>query len=223
MSQASPYQPILLRVLHGAIALLVLAALVSGFWVYNTYDRRWGSLALPQLEDIQGIHGTIALTFLLLLPVFAIYSFHLGYRRLVQAESFANLKQPGKPIWWISLHRLANTLMLMAAAIAVMTGRMMQEEWLPAGELNQQAYLAHLGAWVLMIFSLAMHVLLGAKVGGMPLLASMLKWQVRTEDAPRAWFQGLIIKQPNLIAGLLEAVVVGGIILAFILPALSSD
>jgi hypothetical protein len=222
MSQASPYQPILLRVLHSLIALLVLAALVSGFWVYNTYDRRWGGLALPKLEDIQGIHGTIALTFLLLLPVFAIYSFHLGYRRLVQAESLANLKQPGRPIWWIALHRLANTLMLLAAAIAVITGRMMKEEWLPAGELNHQAYLAHLGAWGLMIFSIAMHVLLGAKVGGMPLLASVLKWQVRPEDTPRSWLQGLIIKQPSLIVGLIEIVVIGGIILAFTLPAFGS-
>jgi uncharacterized iron-regulated membrane protein len=88
MAQSYPYQPILLRVLHGAAALLTVLALISGFWVYNTYDKRWGSLALPTLGDIQGIHGTITLTFLLLLPFFALYSFRLGYRRLVQEQAF---------------------------------------------------------------------------------------------------------------------------------------
>jgi hypothetical protein len=42
----------------------MVSALVSGFWVCNTDDKRWGSIALPTLGDIQGIHGTIALTFL---------------------------------------------------------------------------------------------------------------------------------------------------------------
>lgn len=76
---SSPYQPALLRILHGAAAGLAILAVISGFWVYNTYDKRWGRMALPDLGDIQGIHGTIALTFLLILPVFALYSFHLGY------------------------------------------------------------------------------------------------------------------------------------------------
>ena len=75
MPQSSPYQPVLLRISHGAIALLTVLALVSGFWVYNTYDKRWGGFTLPKLENIQGIHGTIALTLLLTLPVFALYSF----------------------------------------------------------------------------------------------------------------------------------------------------
>ncbi|MGL5877683.1 MAG: cytochrome b/b6 domain-containing protein, partial [Xenococcaceae cyanobacterium] len=148
MSQSSPYQPVLLRILHGAAAILIVLALISGFWVYNTYDKRWGSLALPIIEDIQGIHGTIALTFLLLLPVFALYSFHFGYRRLVQEQSFTQLKQLGKPVWWISIHRFANTLMLLTATFAVVTGRMMKEEWLPAGEIHRQWYLAHLVGWI---------------------------------------------------------------------------
>lgn len=72
MPQASPYQPALLRILHGVAAVLAILALISGFWVYNTYDKRWGGFVLPQLGDIQGIHGTIALMFLLLLPVFSL-------------------------------------------------------------------------------------------------------------------------------------------------------
>jgi uncharacterized iron-regulated membrane protein len=98
MSQSTLYQPLLLRILHGAAAILAVLALFSGFWVYNTYDKRWGSLALPRLGDIQGVHGTIALTFLLVLPVFTLYSFHLGYRRLVQDQSFRQLNQIGKPL-----------------------------------------------------------------------------------------------------------------------------
>jgi hypothetical protein len=59
---------------------LVCLALLTGFWVYNTFDHRWGGLVLqaPGNLDIQGIHGTIALTFLLVLPLFAVYSFRLG-------------------------------------------------------------------------------------------------------------------------------------------------
>jgi cytochrome b subunit of formate dehydrogenase len=221
MPQVSPYQPALLRILHSFTSVLTVLALISGFWVYNTYDKRWGSLTLPKIEDIQGIHGTITLTFLLLLPVFALYSFHLGYRRLVQEESFSHLKQIGKPVWWISMQRFANTAILVAATFAVVTGRMMKEEWLPAGETYHQWYLAHLLAWVCMFISVALHLLLGAKVGGVPLIVSMFNWQVRNEDTPRFWFRGISINHSSLILKLIEAVVIGGIIIAFILPAFS--
>lgn len=218
MPQSSPYQPALLRILHGIAALLVLLALISGFLVYNTYDKRWGSLALPKLGDIQGIHGTIALTFLLFLPLFVLYSFHLGYRRLLQEQSFSQLKQFGKPVWWISLHRLANTLMLLAVTFAVVTGRMMKEEWLPAGEIHHQWYLAHLVAWICVFASLALHLLIGIKVGGVPLLVSMFDWKIRDEDTPRFWLQGIKIKHSSLILKVIESVAIGGIIMAFILP-----
>jgi Prokaryotic cytochrome b561 len=219
MLQSSPYQPALLRILHSAAATLTILALISGFWVYNTYDKRWGSLALPMLADIQGIHGTIALTFLLFLPVFALYSFHIGYRRLVQEQSFSQLKQLGQPAWWVSIHRFANTLMLLAATFAVVTGRMMKEEWLPAGEIYRQWYTAHLIAWASVFISLLLHLLLGAKVGGVPLLVSMFNWKMRDEDKPRFWLRGIQIRQSSLILKVIEAVVIGGIIMAFILPA----
>ena len=226
MSQSSPYQPILLRILHGASGLLTILALISGFWVYNTYDRRWGGLALPQLEDIQGIHGTISLTFLLILPFFALYSLRIGYRRLLQEESLQQLKQFGKPVWWISLHRLANTLMLIGATFAVVTGRMMKEEWLPAGEIHHQWYLAHLVAWLCVFASLALHLLLGVKVGGIPLIVSMFNWKMRGSEAQpeavrdtlRFWVLEIKLKHSNSILKIIEVVVIGGIILAFILP-----
>jgi uncharacterized iron-regulated membrane protein len=222
MSQSHPYQPVLLRILHGVAAVLTVLALISGFLIYNTYDKRWGSLALPTLRDIQAIHGTIALMFLLFLPIFSLYSFHLGYRRLVQEQSLSQLKQLGKPVWWISIHRFANTLMLLAATFAVVTGRMMKEEWLPAGEIHRQWYLAHLVAWVYVLISLALHLLIGAKVGGVPLLVSMFSWKIRDGDTPHFWLQGIKIKHSGLILKVIEGVVIGGIIMAFILPVFNS-
>lgn len=222
MSRVHPYQPVLLRISHGVASVLLVLALISGLLIYNTYDKRWGSLTLPTIRDIQGIHGTIALTFLLFLPIFALYGFHIGYRRLIEEQSFSQLKHFGKPIWWISAHRFANTLMLLAATFAVVTGRMMKEEWLPAGEIHRQWYLAHLAAWVCVFISLALHLLMGAKVGGVPLLVSMFNWKIRGEDTLLSWHQGVKIKHSSLVLKVLEGIVIGGIITAFLLPVFNS-
>ena len=222
MSRVHPYQPVLLRILHGVAAILIVLALISGFLIYNTYDKRWGSLTLPTIADVQGIHGTIALTFLLFLPVFALYSFHIGYRRLVEEQSCSQLKHFGKPVWWISMHRSANTLMLLTVTFAVVTGRMMKEEWLPAGEIHRQWYLAHLVAWVCVFLSLALHLLMGAKVGGVPLLLSIFKWKIRGEDTLLFWRQGVKIRHSSLVLKILEGIVIGGIIMAFFLPIFNS-
>jgi hypothetical protein len=158
----------------------------------------------------------------LLLPVFALYSFHVGYRRLAQEQFFSQLQQLGRPVWWVSIHRLANTVMLLAVTFAVVTGRMMNEEWLPAGEVNHAWYLAHLCAWVCVFVSLALHLLLGAKVGGMPLLILMVSWRVLNEDTPRFWLRGLRFNHSNLILKIIEVIVIGGIITAFILPVFNA-
>lgn len=42
----APYQPSLLRLLHGATSLLVAGAWLSGLVLLLTLDRRWGSLPL---------------------------------------------------------------------------------------------------------------------------------------------------------------------------------
>ncbi|MFM7437766.1 MAG: cytochrome b/b6 domain-containing protein [Snowella sp.] len=218
MSPSTPYQPILLRILHGTNAILVFSALITGFLVYNTYDKRWGSLNLPKLDAIQGIHGTIALTFLLTLPVFVLYSFRIGYRRLVQDQSFSHLTEVGKPIWWVSIHRIANTLTLLSATFAVITGRMMKEEWLPAGEISHSWYIAHLVAWLCVFFSVAFHLLLGIKIGGIPLLMSMFNRTRRSEDKLSNWLQDIRLERASKLLKMLEIFVIGGIILAFILP-----
>lgn len=221
MSQTTPYQPVLLRLLHSAIALLVFASLITGFMVYDRFDKRFGTLNLPIVPNTQGIHGTIALTFLLLLPLFALYCFHIGSRRLVQSQSLVQLKEFNKPIWWVSLQRLTNTIMLLSATFAVITGRMMKEEWLPSEELNHAWYIGHLIAWLLMIVGIAMHLLMSAKVGGLPLLLSIYNWKIRAEDMPKSWFKGLKLKPSSKTLLITEILVIGGIALAFVLPALS--
>ncbi|MEO8890763.1 MAG: cytochrome b/b6 domain-containing protein [Coleofasciculaceae cyanobacterium] len=187
MPRSQPYQPLFLRILHGINALIALLAIVTSFLVYNSFDGRFGKLPLPRIQDIIGIHGTLGLTFLLVMPALALYSFHIGQKRLIQADSFKKLAQVGKPIWWYSLHRIVNTGMLLAATFAVISGRMMKEEWLPTGELNQIWYSLHLTAWLVLVLSLITHFLLGLKVGGLPLTLSMFKIKYRPEDAPSTW------------------------------------
>jgi len=222
MSRTAPYQPVLLRLLHNAIALLVFGSLITGFMVYDRYDKRFGTLNLPIIPNTQGIHGTIALTFLLLLPIFAIYCFHIGSRRLIQSQSITQLQEFNKPVWWISLQRLTNTLMLVSATFAVITGRMMKEEWLPSKELNHAWYIGHLIAWVVMILGIALHLLMSAKVGGLPLLLSIYNWQIRSDDLPKAWFKGFNLKPSSTILLIFEILVIGGIAIAFVLPAIFS-
>jgi cytochrome b561 len=190
MARTQPYQPSLLRVLHGVTAILVLGAIASGFWVYNTFDGRFGSIPLPRINPIIDIHGTIGLTFFLFVPLFLIYSLWLGRSRLIQADTLPNLtKNVGKPIWWISLQRSTNTAMLVAAFLAVLSGKLMDETWLPQGQLNHVAYSFHLIAWAIIVVCLALHLLMSAKVGGMPLLLSMMDWRIRPGDSPKSWLK----------------------------------
>ena len=136
MTRSVPYQPLIFRILHGVTGILVIGAIISGFLVYNTFDKRFGYIPIPKINPIQDIHGTFGVFFLILLPFFAVYSFHAGKKRLLQADSIQKLTQFGKPIWWVSVQRLVNTKMLFAAVLAVISGRMMKEEWLPTGEFD---------------------------------------------------------------------------------------
>jgi hypothetical protein len=239
MTRSAPYQPLLLRILHGVSGVLAVAAIITGFLVYNTFDKRFGKLPIPKIDPIQDIHGTAGLFFLLLLPAFALYSFHAGERRLLQADSIEKLSQFNKPIWWVSLQRLANTLMLIASVLAVVSGRMMKEEWLPIGELDHIWYYFHLLAWVIVVCCLAIHLLMSAKVGGVPLLLSIFSWKFRQEDSPKNWVSRLRgwwgdfsqdwgnkfhqLMQSNLILRIIEGFVLVGIIAAFVLPLFFSS
>lgn len=188
MKSTQPYQPLLLRILHGLTGLFAIAAIVTAFWTYDTYDGRWGRIPLPTYREIEGVHGTLGLFTLLIFPAFVLYAFHRGQRRLVQPDSFAKLTRVGKPIWWYTLNRFTNTFALISLTFALFSGKMMDETWLPRGELNHSWYYAHLIAWVIVVVAIALHLLMNARVGGAPLLLSMLSWQFRDKDSPTLWF-----------------------------------
>jgi Prokaryotic cytochrome b561 len=211
-----PYQPLPFRILHNIHSLLIVAALVTGFWVYNTFDGRFGSLPLPNLPDMIGIHGTFGLSFFLVMPFFALYSFHVGSHRLIQADSLEHLQDSTTPLGKLSAQQLVNTAMLLAATLSAVSGRMMKEEWLPAGQLNHGWYLLHLLGWLVMLLGLIAHVVMALRLGGTPLVASLASVKVRAAD--RA-----IKPQPTrgLLRGV-EIVVIIGLIFALVAPLLAS-
>jgi hypothetical protein len=49
----------------------------------------------------------------------------------------------------------------------------------------------------------------------------MFNWRMRNEDTPQDWFRGIRINYSNLTLKIIEVVVIGGIVMAFILPAFS--
>lgn len=230
MKLTQPYQPLLLRILHGLTGLFLVAAILTAFWTYDTYDGRWGRIPLPSYRDIEGLHGTFGLCTLLIFPAFVLYAFHRGQKRLIQPDSFAKLAQVGKPIWWYTLNRFTNTFALLALTFALFSGKMMDETWLPKGELNHAWYYAHLIAWVIMVAATALHLLMNAKVGGAPLLLSMLNWQFHDQDSPALWSTYLSQLWLSLQQGswsnwfrsshlvLLEMVILFTIIAAWIIP-----
>jgi len=189
MSSAQPYQPLLLRFLHGLTGLCLIVAVLTAFWTYNTYDGRWGTVPLPDFQAIEGIHGTFGLWTLLIFPAFLVYACRSGQRRLIQANSLAKFTKIGQPIWWYTLNQTCNTLALLALTFALFSGKMMGEKWLPEGELTHGWYYAHLMSWVVMVAVIAIHLLINAKVGGAPLLLSMVQWRYRAQDSPTRWPQ----------------------------------
>lgn len=187
MGLTQPYQPLLLRILHGLTGLFLIAAILTAFWTYDTYDGRWGGIPLPSFQAIEGIHGTFGLYTLLIFPAFVLYAFHRGQQRLVQPGSLTTLARVGTPIWWYTLNRFTNTFTLLALTFALFTGKMMDETWLPKGELDHAWYYAHLIAWGVVVSAIALHLLMNAKVGGAPLLLSMLNWKFHHRDSPALW------------------------------------
>jgi hypothetical protein len=85
------------------------------------------------------------------------------------------------------LRRPANAAALVALALAVGSGKLMQEDWLRQGQLHHLVYSVHLVAWVVMAAAVLAH--LGAVLvgGGAPLLRSMLSLRLRPGDQPRDW------------------------------------
>jgi len=72
-------------------------------------------------------------------------------------------------------------------ALAIGTGKLMQEDWLRQGELNHLAYSLHLLAWLLIALTVLVHVGASLQLGGWPLLASMTNPAVKKGDLPGDW------------------------------------
>ncbi|MFM7677030.1 MAG: cytochrome B [Synechococcus sp.] len=165
---ACPYQPSLLRLLHGATALLVLAAWLSGLVVYGRYDGRWGRLPFTigaglDWIDLLGTGGVLLWPLALL---FGLYAITLGRRRL---------RNP------------ANAVALLALALAVGSGKLMNENWLRDGQLQPLVYSLHLLGWLGITAALLWHLAALRLRGGTPLLRSMLSLRTRPGDRPRDW------------------------------------
>lgn len=187
MRPSQPYQPLLLRLLHGVTAVCLILALLTAFWTYDIYDGRWGRVSLPEFQQIEGIHGTFGLYTLLIFPAFVRYAFGRGQRRLMQTDAWQHLRRVGQPQGNYALNRLVNTLILLALLLALFSGKMMDETWLPKGELDHRWYYIHLISWGVMVGAIALHLLSNARVGGMALLRSMWTRQFRAQDSPRRW------------------------------------
>lgn len=170
MNRPIPYQPSLLRLLHGCTALLVPLAWLSGLVVFAKHDGRW--LHLPALPgDWIDIHGTVGVLLWPVALLFAIYAVSAGRARL---------RQP------------ANTAALIGLVLAIGSGKLMEEDWLREGQLHAFAYHLHLLAWLLLSGAVLWH---GADVlrrGGLRLATSMAQLQVRNNDGPRHWPKQLL-------------------------------
>lgn len=183
-----------MRLLHGVTAILVIGAAITGFLVYDSWDRRFGGLSLTTgNRSFIDIHGTFGFfLFFVSLPIFLIYCVKAGTKRLVQADTLSQLTKVGKPVWWYTLQRIANTAILLAAVFAVISGKFQDENWLPQGQLNHTWYYVHLISWVVILLAIATHLLMSAKVGGIPLLLSMWNIKYRSEDSPRLWREKIV-------------------------------
>ncbi len=182
MIRLRPYQPLLLRILHSANATVIFAAIISGLLIYDRFDARLIDLPLPEIDLVIPLHSRIGTAMLVVFPLLALYSFHIGQRRLLQEDTISKLSGSPRPSWWYALHRLVNTMLLIAGAITLVSGRLMEASWLPLGQLNQAWYLIHLASWVTIMLSILVHILLVIKVGGLPLVLSIVSLRTRPAD-----------------------------------------
>lgn len=162
-----PYQPSLLRLLHGATALLVPLAWLTGLVVYSTYDGRFGRLPITLPGEWIDIHGTVGVLLWPIAFLFALYALTAGRLRL---------RQP------------ANALALVTLVLAVGSGKLMDEDWLRDGQFHHLVYSVHLFAWLLIALAVTLHVGGVLQRGGWPLASSMASVELRPGDLPGNWW-----------------------------------
>lgn len=193
MARKQPYQSLIFRLLHAAQGILAILGMLTGYWLLNTWDPQLGGLPLPQATDAsiewhEGIGGAFSSA----IALFVVYSLWAGRRRLIQPKSLGKLIQVGKPAWWYALHRLVNTSLLIFGVLAVISGDNMDDDALRNGIFSDWGYTLHVLSWLGMVLGLLLHILLSLKVGGVPLVLSMVNLKVRTTDQPSHWPQRLL-------------------------------
>lgn len=189
MSKFVPYKPLVLRLFHGINAFLAIAALITGFLVYDSWDGRFGQLSLTvKNRALIDIHGTFSVLLLLVFLAFVIVNLKLGKNYLTNAKDLSKLNvKVGENVWWYRLQRLVNTTIFLALVLSLATGKMQDENWLPQGEVNHIWYNLHLIAWLITLIALLAHLLMSAKVGGKTLFISMFNNKYRPQDSPKLW------------------------------------
>ncbi len=154
MAKTSPHQPLLLRLLHGAMVVLVPLAWLSGAVVFSNHDGRWLRLPLQVPGNWIDIHGTIGVLLWPLAALFVIYALSVGRFRLRHGS---------------------NAAALIGLVLAVGSGKFMQEDWLRNRELDHFTYHLHLLAWLLIAVAVAWHIAGVFSRGGVPLASSMFR------------------------------------------------
>lgn len=165
MASSSPYQPSLLRLLHGLMAGMVALSWLSGVALYSAFDGRWGRLPL-RLPGVIDLHGSLGVLLILISALFIPYALTLGRSRL---------RHP------------ANATALIALTLCLGSGLLMNEDWPRQGLLDPLPYRLHLLAWLLLSAAVAWHLLALMRRGGPALLVSMLRVRIRPGDGPGQW------------------------------------
>jgi len=63
----------------------------------------------------------------------------------------------------------------------------MQEDWLRDGQFHHLVYSLHLTSWLLIAMAVLIHATAALHRGGLALVASMARFEVRANDGPRHW------------------------------------
>lgn len=193
MARKQPYQSLIFRLLHAGQGILAILGMLTGYWLLNTWDPQFGGLPLPRAPEASlDWHEEIGGAFSTAIAIFVIYSLWAGRRRLIQFKSLSQLTQVGKPAWWYSLHRLVNTSLLIFGGLAAISGDNIGSDDLKNGVFSDWAYSLHVLSWLGLVLGLLLHILLSLKVGGVPLVLSIVNVNVRKVDQPSHWPQRLL-------------------------------
>ena len=166
MAMARPYQPSLLRLLHGLTALLVFAAWISGSLILLRFDHAQGEFSLPGLPELTEHHQVIGLVLVPFALMFGLYALIAGRA---------------------ALRKAANLLPLLVLVLALASGLLMDDDGRFSADLHHLVKTIHVFAWAALAVSLLVHTLAALRRGGVPLIRSMVSARVQAYDWPTQW------------------------------------